>query len=175
MRHKHTSPFEHSIFTFYIKTPLFVRSEWHRHRTWSYNEISGRYAEFADEFYIPREARVPHATNRQGSQDSRDQMLDYEVWQRIEHHSRESYQLYRSLLDHGLAREMARIVLPTNLYTQFYGTVDAHNLMHFLRLRTSEDAQWEIRQYAYALRDILAEKMPLTYEAFEENGGPSGD
>lgn len=166
MKNGHTSPFEHSIFTFYIKTPIFVRSEWHRHRTWSYNEISGRYTEFTDEFYTPRKARVQHPTNKQASVEANDENLDYALWYAIEKNSTAAFELYRRLLDRGVAREMARMVLPVNIYTQFYGTVDSHNLMHFLRLRNSQDAQWEIRQYAIAIESIFSEQMPITYKAY---------
>lgn len=171
LKNRHTSPFEHSLFTFYVKAPLFVRSEWQRHRTWSYNEISGRYTEFDEEFYIPRVARSPHPTNKQASIESNDEILDYVVWSQISRNSQEAYRLYTKLMENGIAREMARLVLPVNLYTQFYGTVNAHNLMKFITLRSSEDAQWEIRQYAKVLSGMLAEKMPLTFAAYEESSG----
>lgn len=170
MRNHHTSPFEHSIFTFYVKCPLFVAREWHRHRTFSYNEVSGRYTEFTDDYYIPTVLRTQHPTNKQASVPFADitdeEAAKLELMLRV--NSDRCYGIYRNLLTAGMAREMARMVLPLNFYTQFYATVDAHNLMHFLRLRTSEGAQLEIREYANALKAFLSKKMPLTYEAYEE-------
>lgn len=169
MKHGHTSPFEHSIFTFYIKTPLFVAREWHRHRTWSYNEVSGRYTEFDPEYYIPERIRVPDDKNKQRSvftDEMNSQQGDMQF--QIKNLSDEAYRAYNHILSLGVAREIARLVLPLNYYTSFYGTVNAHNLMRFLRLRDSDDAQWEIREYAKGLRLFLFEKMPLTAKAFEE-------
>lgn len=169
MKHGHTSPFEHSIFTFYIKCPIFVAREWHRHRTWSYNEISGRYTEFEPEYYVPDRIRVPDEKNKQRSVFAAG-LITQEgdmQWQ-IKKASDESYRAYNHLLSLGVAREIARIVLPVNYYTSFYGTIDAHNLMKFIRLRNSDDAQWEIRQYAITLRSFLFEKMPKTAKAFDE-------
>lgn len=169
MKHGHTSPFEHSIFTFYIKCPLFVAREWHRHRTWSYNEISGRYTEFEPEYYLPDRIRVPDEKNKQRSVFS-EGMASQESDMRfvIEQHSQAAYKAYNHLLSLGVAREVARLTIPVNYYTAFYGTVDAHNLMRFLSLRDSDDAQWEIKEYAQALKTFFREKMPITAKAFEE-------
>jgi thymidylate synthase (FAD) len=194
VKHRHGTPFEHSTFQFYVKTPLFVRSEWHRHRIASYNEISGRYVVYEPEFYIPDLFRVPAQTNKQGSVYPDDKFL--EGW-KAEHPflldtddkgivtgtgtfhgymrrqlrtwTRRAYDLYEWYIAQGVAKEMARMVLPPNLYTQFYFTVNARSLMNFLSLRCAEDAQWEIRQYALAIRDMFAEKMPLTYAAWVDN------
>ena len=171
MKHGHTSPFEHSVFTFYIKCPIFVAREWHRHRTWSYNEVSGRYTEFKNEFYNPDRIRVQDEKNKQKSVFVNHGNLDHEMQLVIKKLSDEAFRAYNHLLSLGAARELSRIVLPVNYYTQFYGTVDAHNLMKFLRLRDSDDAQWEIRQYAKALRTFLFEKMPITSEAFDDTAG----
>jgi thymidylate synthase (FAD) len=166
MRHRHGSPFEHSVFTFYIKTPLFVAREWHRHRISSFNEISGRYTEFEPEFYIPDRFRVPAASNKQGSNFLNNSIADTVLSTEIEKWNRKAYEEYKYLLGLGLAKEVARIVLPLNLYTQFYYTVNARSLMNFLSLRAAPDAQWEIQQYAIALQKIFKEKMPATYNAW---------
>lgn len=166
LKHNHTSPFEHSVFTFYIKAPLFVFREWHRHRTQSYNEISGRYVEFEPEFYIPLQFRVPASTNKQGSILPEDNTGNWN-WKVTTVYNKAlitAYDSYKELLDLGVAKEMARMVIPLSLYSEMYATVDAHNLMKFLALRNAPDAQWEIQEYARATETIFAEKMPWTYE-----------
>lgn len=190
VKHRHGTPFEHNAFQFYVKVPLFVRSEWHRHRIgWSYNEISGRYVEFEYEVYIPELFRVPGTTNKQGSTvpQSGEEIKSnpalfraypgqYGVnqWNNlvrryVERSCKESYDVYKTLLAAGVAKEMARMVLPQNMYTQFYATCNARSLMHFLNLRAATDAQWEIRQYALAMKDMFKEAMPQTYQAWEDN------
>jgi thymidylate synthase (FAD) len=170
LKNGHTSPFEHSVFTFFIDCPLFVRSEWQRHRTWSYNEISGRYTKIKQKLYLPTKLRTQHPTNKQSSIPFDDmERKEHITWLLRMHISgMRAFELYDQLLERGVAREVARIVLPLNAYTQFYGTVNAHNLMKFLILRDSDDAQWEIHEYAKVLAGFLKEKMPLTYAAFEE-------
>lgn len=183
MKHRHGSPFEHAVFTFYIKCPLFVRSEWHRHRMASYNEISGRYTQYEPDFYIPQEYRIPGKTNKQGSEFPDENFIfktdaityHREDWnEQIENWMEEivndAYAKYQGLLAFGVSKEMARMVLPANLYTQFYVTENARALMNFLSLRTGEDAQWEIRQYANAMEMMFAGLMPLTHRAWVENG-----
>jgi thymidylate synthase (FAD) len=174
MKHRHGTPFEHAVFTFYVKCPLFVRSEWHRHRIASYNEISGRYVQYDPEFYVPSEWRVPGATNKQGS-SSPESSPQTDEWNNqnlgvLTRATRDAYASYLLLLDNGVAKEMARMILPLNLYTQFYFTVNARSLMNFLSLRNAEDAQYEIRQYAVALESIFLGLMPLTHRAWVENG-----
>ena len=170
MKHKHGTPFEHNMFTFYAKVPIFVAREWQRHRIGSYNELSGRYTEFKPEFYIPDKARGPAETNKQGSvyldNTIADEWLNTAVW----HSSIRAYEEYERLLRYGIAKEMARMVLPLNTYTEYYWTVNARSLMNFLSLRCGEDAQWEIRQYANAIRDIFKDIMPWTFQAWIENG-----
>lgn len=188
-KHKHGTPFEHTTFQFYVKVPLFVRSEWHRHRIgWSYNEISGRYVVYEPEFYIPEEYRIPGLTNKQGSMYPDEEQIHHvkqpiiavkgallHSWNRqvkelIEQHTKDSFKLYLELInDYSVAKEMARMVLPPNLYTQFYATCNARSLMHFLNLRCAENAQWEIRQFALAMRDMFKEAMPMTYQAWQDN------
>lgn len=170
MKHRHGTPFEHNMFTFYVKCPIFVAREWQRHRIGSYNEISGRYTEFRPEFYIPSLAREPAQNNKQGSviinSDSAHGWLNTEInrW------SLAAFTEYQQILNFGIAKEMARMVLPLNLYTEYYWTVNARSLMNFMSLRTAEDAQWEIRQYAEAIKVIFAGIMPMTARAWEGNG-----
>lgn len=191
VKHRHGTPFEHATFQFFVKAPLFVRSEWHRHRIASYNEISGRYVEYEAEFYIPEQIRVKGSTNKQGSIFPDQEWLDSQIqihphwvfnnlndiqdWDEQMAHwmaefSNQAFAMYQNLLSHGVAKEMARMILPLNLYTQFYMTVNARALMNFLSLRAAEDAQWEIRQYAIAMKEMFREAMPLTFAAWKDNG-----
>ena len=170
MKHRHGTPFEHNMFTFYVKAPIFVAREWMRHRIGSYNERSGRYTEFKPEFYIPLVARGPAETNKQGSIMLNSEAANTWVAITIENSSMEAYEDYKRLISFGIAKEMARMILPVNTYTEYYWTVNARSLMNFLSLRCGEDAQWEIRQYAEAIRDIFKDIMPMTYKAWIENG-----
>lgn len=171
MKHRHGSPFEHSYFTFHVKAPLFVVREWQRHRIGSFNEMSGRYVEFEPDFYIPEMWRVPAETNKQGSVVPADKLWSWHLDSSAIYQDAidTSYGQYRLLLDQGVAKEMARMVMPLSLYTEFYWTVNARSLMNFLNLRTGENAQWEIRQYAFALEDIFQQRMPATYWAWVYN------
>jgi len=165
---KHTSPFEQVIFTFHIKLPIFVARQWIRHRTARVNEISGRYSEYTPDFYIPDLDRIREQDyiNRQGSGKE----LHVDIQKRaIELISEECYRIYdkyKKLLEMGVSREVARIILPLNIYTEWYWQMDLHNLMHFLKLRLEEKAQWEIRQYARAILDIIKEIVPMSYDVF---------
>lgn len=186
IKHRHGSPFEHAVFTFYVKCPLFVRSEWQRHRMASYNEISGRYVQYESEFYIPTEWRVPAATNKQGSIVPNDDtvviaspgmtvMYEREDWHKelttwLEEETQRAFATYEHMLQWGVAKEMARMVLPPNLYTQFYFTVNARSLMNFLSLRTADTAQYEIREYAKNIESVFRGLMPLTCRAWNDNG-----
>lgn len=164
LRHDHGTPFEHNLFTFLVKAPIFVVREWHRHRIgWSYNELSGRYTEMEEEYYVPSQVRVPAPSNRQGSVLGETEM---DAIGFIRDCSDESFSAYYQLIEAGVAKELARLVLPLNTYTKFYATCNARSLMHFLRLRDSEDAQWEIRQYARVMGVLFQEAMPVTAEEF---------
>ncbi|MBT3286447.1 MAG: FAD-dependent thymidylate synthase [Victivallales bacterium] len=159
IENQHTSPLEHISFTFIVHCPLFIRSQWHRHRTWSYNEVSRRYTSLDLEFYLPPEVREQAETNRQASVDAVD--LDQDTARGlITAHNQASLDLYNRLLDMGACREQARGVLPQNLMTTYWATVDLHNLLRFLELRDSEHAQWEIRQYAAAIKDLVKPYVP---------------
>lgn len=168
LKHQHGTPFEHNSMTFLVKAPLFVVREWHRHRIgWSYNEVSGRYAELEEEFYVPERIRLPHPTNKQGSVDSDDVNLGWMLGQ-ISESSEDAFKAYHRLLEDGMAREMARLVLPLNTYTSFYATCNSRSLMHFLGLRLDEGAQWEIQEYGRALEEIWRDLMPVTHAAWSE-------
>ncbi len=166
LEHGHLSPFEHSVFQFHIKCPIFVARQWMRHRIASYNEISARYTEVHDEFYFPSEFRGQDRSNRQGSLPSAslDQGKMKEIYDRA---IKASYSAYKELLDAGAAREMARMVLPVAQYTQFYWSINARSLLNFINLRADSHAQWEIRRYAEAIQDIFSAKMPWTWEAWK--------
>lgn len=168
MKHQHGTPFEMAVFKFHVKAPIFVARQWFRHRLGSYNEISYRYVEVEDEFYIPEELRAQDTKNKQASFSGSFTPEQNEAGRTMMKESyREAYERYRQLLEMGVAREVARIVLPVSMYTQFYAAYNARSLMHFVQLRTGEGAQHEIRLYAEAMRKVFQEMMPWTYDAFE--------
>jgi len=156
---RHTSPLEHLVFTFSIHCPLFVRGQWHRHRTWSYNEISRRYTEIDMEFYTPPTLRRQAENNRQASVEDAD-FDDAALRDEIAAHNRACLAFYEHLLAAGVCREQARGVLPQNMMVTFWGTVDLNNLLHFLDLRDSPHAQWEIREYAVAIKQLIEPYIP---------------
>ena len=166
---KHTSPLEHMVFTFSIHCPLFVRGQWHRHRTWSYNEISRRYTEVDMEFYTPEALRRQAESDRQAS--VADPAFEgAELQQAISAHNQASFELYEKLLASGVCREQARGVLPQNMMVTFWGTVDLSNLLHFLELRDSEHAQYEIREYAAAIKQLIKPIVPNVAKYFASKG-----
>ena len=169
IENKHTSPLEHMVFTFSIHCPLFVRGQWHRHRTWSYNEISRRYTEIDIEFYTPKHLRMQAENNRQASVDNPD-FQDAELRAMIEKQNKDSLALYEKLLAGGVCREQARGVLPQNMMVTFWGTVDLSNLLHFLGLRDSDHAQAEIREYAQAIKQLIKPCIPNVAAYFEKKG-----
>tara|TARA_R110000824_G_scaffold89748_3_gene219774 strand:+ start:22 stop:732 length:711 start_codon:yes stop_codon:yes gene_type:complete len=184
IKHRHTSPFEHCSVTFRFTVPLFVRSQHHRHRTWAYNEISRRYTSFDIQFYEPSSFRSQHQSNRQASNsnDHVDPILypdladsDFGIKASTimkQHHSR-SLDFYNLLIKRGVCREQARGVLPQNMYTQYYGTVNMSNLLKFISLRTHGGAQWEIRKVAEACLDISLDLWPLSISAWSKTRGDS--
>ncbi|OGR51867.1 MAG: FAD-dependent thymidylate synthase [Elusimicrobia bacterium GWA2_62_23] len=165
LEHGHFSPFEHSVFQFHIKCPIFVARQWMRHRIASYNEVSARYTEVKEEFYVPASFRGQDKINRQGSVRSGglDQAKMLAAYDKA---IKASFDIYKELLEAGAAREMARMVLPVAQYTQFHWTINARSLLNFLELRLDSHAQFEIQQYAIAIQEIFAEKMPWTWEAY---------
>ena len=172
IRERHGSPFEHNAFRFHIKLPIFVMREWARHRIGSFNEWSARYSRLDPEFYVPEPEDVRTQVGKPGAY-SFDPVPD-EVAERTRVAQREVYEqayaAYLKMLEDGVAREVARNVLPVAIYTQFYWTVNARSLMNFLSLRNAPTAQREIRRYAEAVETLFAERMPVTHAAFVENG-----
>ncbi len=168
--HEHNSPFEHVSFTFRVKCPLFVRSQWMRHRTWSYNEVSRRYTSEDIDFYIPDYFRRQSKENKQASLDEDAiRSVDFlDVSEYLNIFCKNSMEVYNNLISNGVCREQARMILPQNMYTMFYATVNLHNLFNFLKLRNSLEAQYEIRVYAQALETIIKEIVPWSYEAWRD-------
>lgn len=167
MEHGHETPFEHIVFTFHVKAPLFVTRQWFRHRIGSFNEISQRYTEVKEEeFYVPDNVRANISEDRQKSVEVEDTALLQSIKESIQKACEESYKVYKELLNKGVARELARVVLPLSTYTQFYWTVNARSLMNFLSLRADSHAQWEIQQYALVMAEFFKETCPWTYDAF---------
>lgn len=168
--HGHSSPFEHCTLTFEVKAPIFVFREWMRHRTWSYNELSARYAPMESEWYTPDETRINIQSNKNKQASERDVLADRatELRHDIDSAQRSVYNTYRQLLKQGVAREVARTVLPVGMYSRMYATVNLGNLFKFLTLRDSPDAQWEIAEYARAIRDIARNEFPIAFEEWEK-------
>jgi len=184
IKHKHTSTLEHNVVTFRFTVPLFVRSQHHRHRTWSYNEISRRYTDVDINFYEPDKFRTQHKSNRQASNSS--ELINPKLFEEskfllfndnptcseaIKEHHRDCLKFYNNLLKAGVCREQARGVLPQNLYTEYYGTANLNNILKFVDLRTHEGAQWEIQVMAQAVLDIVTELFPITVKAYREVRG----
>lgn len=179
IKHKHTSTLEHNIATFRIKVPLFVRSQHHRHRTWSYNEISRRYTDAGLQFYTPNNYRTQHDSNRQASNVNERINPQMELYplglesrlcnEAVEYHTHLSVKLFEDMIKKGIAREQARMVLPQNLYTEYYATANLNNILKFITLRTHEGAQWEIQMLANKMLEILKEVWPITCNAYLEN------
>ena len=171
MRERHGTPFEHNSFRFHIRAPIFVAREWFRHRVGSFNEFSMRYAKATDDFYVPEPDDVRSQVGKPGAYSF--EPVEPGVAETTREEMRAVYEAafsaYERLVELGVARELARSVLPVGAYTEFYWTVNARALMNFLSLRNSETAQREIRRYAEACEQFLAEKMPVTYAAFVAN------
>ncbi|MDD9956338.1 MAG: FAD-dependent thymidylate synthase [Anaerolineaceae bacterium] len=170
MRHRHTSPFEMVEFKFRCRAPLLTWWQWVRHRTWSANAQSGRYTPFEeDDFYVPDVWRLQARSNRQASEGELDDASATGLTRDLIAHYENSFRLYRQALDAGVSRELARVFLPGfSVYYTWVMKVNAHNLMHFIKLRMAEDAQHEIRVYARAiLEHFFRPALPWTAEAFE--------
>jgi thymidylate synthase (FAD) len=171
MRDRHGTPFEHNAFRFHIRCPIFVAREWFRHRIGSFNEFSMRYAKATDDFYVPEPDDVRSQVGKPGAYSF--EPVEPELAERTREELQAVYEVayatYTRLVEEGVARELARSVLPVGAYTEFYWTVNARALMNFVSLRAAETAQREIRRYAEACEQFLAAKMPITYEAFVAN------
>jgi thymidylate synthase (FAD) len=171
MRERHGTPFEHNSFRFHIRCPIFVAREWFRHRIGSFNEFSMRYAKATDDFYVPAPEDVRTQVGKPGAYtfETVEPELAESTRETLESVYRTAYAAYEELVEAGIAREIARCVLPVGAYTEFFWTVNARALMNFVSLRAAETAQREIRRYAEAVESFLAERMPVTYEAFVAN------
>jgi thymidylate synthase (FAD) len=171
MRDRHGTPFEHNSFRFHIRCPIFVAREWMRHRVGSFNEFSLRYAKASDDFYVPEADDVRSQVGKPGAYSFEPVPDDVAETTREQLQAvyDTAYRTYQELVELGVARELARCVLPVGAYTEFYWTVNARSLMNFLSLRNAETAQREIRRYAEACERFLEEKMPVTYAAFVAN------
>jgi len=170
IRERHGSPFEHGYFRFLVKAPLFVVREHHRHRSGhSYNEWSGRYAKMDPEFYVPENVRTQ--VGKPGSYSFEPVADDVRESTRreIEENAERAFEAYERMLEQGVAKEVARAVLPLSTYTKYYWSCNPRSLMHFCGLRNHESAQWEIRQYAAAAESFLEHLMPITHAAFVAN------
>ena len=183
IKHRHTSTLEHNLVTFKFTVPLFVRSQHHRHRTWSYNEISRRYTDKDLRFYEPKAFRTQHESNRQASNP--DELINPNLTSysgfslvptsvqtasaAIKLHHIDSLKLFNKLIEVGVCREQARGVLPQNLYTEYYGTVNLNNLLKFIDLRTHEGAQWEIQKAAEACLEIATDLWPVAVGSYRKN------
>lgn len=190
IKHKHTSTLEHCFVTFRVKVPLFVRSQHHRHRTWSYNEISRRYTDFDIQFYEPKAFRTQHESNRQAS--NTDKLIDPEVGDYfyddnfifkcvpcededmhclVEAYHKMSLDVFNMMISKGVCREQARGVLPQNMYTTYYCSANLNNILKFIDLRTHEGAQWEIQEMAKGMLKIIEKLYPATVGAYHELRG----
>mgnify|MGYP000296262010 CR=1 FL=1 len=189
MRHRHTTPLEFCQIKLHVKAPIFVIRQWHRHRAWSYNELSGRYSEMPNEYYVPAEKDVTRqsTTNKQGSSEelltpfnldnpddwwdgvTPEQISEDWTWANIfkseQEQNRDNYERY---LKSGMRKELGRLNLSLSQYTEMYACVDLHNLFHFLKLRLDRHSQLEIRVYAEAIYKLVKEKFPIACEAFED-------
>lgn len=170
-RNDHLTPFEFVSFQFHVKAPIFVARQWMRHRTSSYNEASARYKEFEWDTFTPESWRVQDLENKQSSNGEIDhQSLTTSMVHSTYDRSRKSYE---SMLEHNVAREQARTVMPVGQYTEFFVSYNLRNLFHFLELRSDDHAQYEIRVYANAMLEILSEMKELKWsvEVFKQTNG----
>jgi thymidylate synthase (FAD) len=171
IRHQHWTPVEMVEFKFHVKIPVFVARQWIRHRTANVNEVSARYSEMKDEMYLPPLEHISAQSkdNKQGRDiEPFPEETAKTVQSLISEANDNSYKIYQQLLELGLARELARSVLPVGHYTEWYWKIDLRNLMNFLALRLDPHAQWEIRVYAEAMASIVKEVVPIAWEAFED-------
>lgn len=172
MREKHGTPFEHNSFRFHVKCPVFVAREWFRHRIGSFNEFSARYSEVPNEMFVPELSEIRKQTGKPGAYtfEQVDIPTAIDAHEVISNANRAAYEAYCEMLDMGVAKEVARTVLPMGTFTQFYWTVNARALMNFLSLRTDSNAQLDIRKYANAVETLFSLEMPITHKSWVSNG-----
>lgn len=171
IRHQHWTPVEMVEFKFHVKIPVFVARQWIRHRTANVNEVSARYTEMKDEMYLPplQHISAQSKDNKQGRElQSFPEDVANDIQAIINESNERQYDVYQKLLELGVARELARTVLPVGHYTEWYWKIDLRNLMNFLALRLDPHAQWEIRVYAEAMAEIVKQVVPIAWEAFED-------
>lgn len=174
IKNRHTSPLESLQFTFEVKAPIFVYRQWHRHRTWSYNEVSARYSELPEEFYIPKPEHVGlQSKDNKQMRDLEDAAgvneKDAQFIRDLQAHSENGFDLYHRHLEAGVPRELARLFLGLNTYSHMFASVDLHNLFHFLKLRLHSHAQMEIRVYAEAILELIEPVAPFAVKAWKEH------
>lgn len=169
MKHRHSTPFEAVTFTFEVKAPIFIFRQWHRHRTMSYNEVSARYTELPEEYYIPDldQITTQSSSNKQMRTDEINSNAKF-IQQMMESCNHHAFFRYKQMLELGCPRELARIVLPVATYSRMFCTVNLHNLLHFLRLRLGAGAQYEIKVYAEAIMELIEPIVPVTMAAFKK-------
>lgn len=172
MRERHGTPFEHNAFRFHVKCPIFVAREWFRHRIGSFNEFSARYSEVPREFHLPQIEHLRTQVGKPGSYSfeplgNHDDAVH--ILRVMNSTASIAFDAYDELIAMGVAKEVARMVLPVSMMTQFYWTVNARSLMNFLSLRIDSNAQMEIREYAKAVDTLFSAQMPVTYQAWVDN------
>lgn len=168
-KNKHNTPFEAVVFTFDVKAPMFVVRQWHRHRTQSYNELSARYRELPEEYYIPEVAQITTQSTDNKQMRTDEVHPDAETFQRLmDINNRHAFNTYKNMIANGCPRELARTVLPLGTYTHMFTTVNLHNLFGFLRERLHPHAQYEIRVYGEAMLKLIEPVVPVAVEAFKE-------
>lgn len=170
LENRHTSPFEQVVLVFHCCMPIFVARQWIRHRTARVNEMSGRYGELPERFFVVTadKIRLQNQANKQGSSGGMMKLDRAKYWAEVlDEAQRQSYQHYLQMVDDGMARELARTILPVSIYTEWYWQMDLHNLFHFLKLRMDTHAQPEIQVYGKAIADIVKVGVPMCWEAFE--------
>lgn len=166
-RNRHTTPFEAVTFTFEVKAPIFVLRQWHRHRTWSYNEVSARYTELTEEFYVPSLDKITlQATDNKQARTDEVHPDAINIANHIRRMCETAFDSYHGLLRMGVPRELARGVLPVNTYSHMFATVNLLNLLRFLTLRCHEHAQYEIRVYAEAMLALARSVVPVAMAAW---------
>lgn len=172
MRKHHGTPFEGVVFTFNVKCPIFVAREWMRHRIGSFNEYSGRYSKMISEFYVPEPEQIRTQTGKPGAYTFKPlrESLGWGMSRVMKGFYNNSWTVYNHLLEFGVAKEVARMILPVGIYTQFTWVVNLRSLLNFISLRSANTAMWEIRQYSQKIETLISKVVPVSYEAFNKHG-----
>jgi len=169
-KNKHTSPFEAVTFTFEVKAPIMVFRQWHRHRTWSYNEVSARYTELDEGFYLPDYKQITtQSTSNKQMRTTEQHPKAFKHQLEMKHSCDAAFRTYKWMLADGVPRELARGILPVFTYSRMFATVNLRNLFHFIQLRDHDHAQYEVRVYAKAMKDLIRPIVPFCVQAFDSN------